>query len=123
MKKSICFLFTFTIIFFLAFLPEAKSQYKSEVLPDNSKISPDLILSKSLLFPNLSLLPVNPAPDNFGFLETKTTRSLLLIGKIFLNYKAEVPPSFKSFYPESVSDYSSGFHFYKNYGEYPILNN
>jgi len=122
MKKSLCFLFTLTFIFFLVFLPEAKSQYKNEVLPDTSKILTDMAFSKSLLFSNLSL-PVKTAPESFGFLETKTTRSLLLIGKIFLNNKSDAPHSFKSFYPESVSDYSSGFYFYKNYGEFPILNN
>ena len=119
MKKSICFIFTFTVIFFLAFLSEAKSQYKDGVVPDTSKVLAKMALSESLLFSNLSL-QVDTAPESFEFLQTKTTRSLLLLGKIVLNNKTDAPHSFNNFYPETVSDYNSGLHLYNYYGEFPI---
>lgn len=121
MKKSFYFTCTFTIVFFLLVLPEAKSQYADGVIPDSTKISTDLVPSKSLLFANLSM-PENSV-RNIGFLETRTSRSVFLLGKIFINNRTDAPHSFKSFYPETVTDFTSGFHFYRQYNEFPILNN
>jgi len=120
MKKSFYFICTFIIIFFLIVLPEAKSQYKDGVIPDTSTVSIDMMSAKNLLFANVSLHE-NPNTKNIGLLGTRASSSVLLLGKIIINNKINVPHSFKSFYPETVSDFTSGFHFYRHYGEFPIL--
>lgn len=121
MKTTTCLTVIFTVILLLAFIPEAKSQYADGVIPDTTKISTDLVPSKSLLFANLSI--PESSVRNFGFLETRTSRSVLLLGKIFINNRTDAPHSFKSFYPETVTDFTSGFHFYRQHKEFPILNN
>lgn len=122
MKKTSCFTVILTVIFFLAFSPEAKSQYRDGVVPDTSKFLTDQASTKSLLFSNLSLTG-NSVSKNYDFFETRAASSVLLLGKIILNNNIDAPHSFKSFYPETVPDFTSGFHFYRQYNEFPILNN
>ncbi|HMB98613.1 MAG TPA: hypothetical protein VKM36_09035 [Balneolaceae bacterium] len=122
MKTTSCFTVIFTVILLLAFIPEAKSQYKDGVVPDTSKFLTDQVSAESLLFSNLAL-PGNSVSKNYDFFETRATRSIFLLGKIILNNKIDAPHSFKSFYPETVTDFTSGFHFYRQHKEFPILNN